>query len=208
MDYKRHFEQSWQTFTRFLPHMLGLTVVVAVCSFFSFGILAPVLSAGYTYSLLLAMREGRQPELKDAFSQMQLFLPLLGFGVLVAIALSIGFVLLFLPGMLMTLALIFFCLYMLVLMVDKEMGLMDALRESSKMAMQPPVLEHIAVIAVIVILNGIGSSVLVGCLLTTPFSTLLLLSVYEAKVTRELPQPETTNFGPSGNEPPPPPPGA
>ncbi|PIE59972.1 MAG: hypothetical protein CSA32_01315 [Desulfobulbus propionicus] len=201
MDIQQYFVRSWEVFTSFFASLLGLTVVVSVCSFCSLGLLAPVLTAGYINSLLLAMRENRKPELKDAFSHMRLFLPLFGFTLIVAIALLIGYVMLILPGLLMSIALLFFCLYMLVLMVDRDMGIIDAIRKSSEMAMQPPVLEHIAVITIVGILNFLGGSIIFGGLVTAPFSTLFVLSVYEAKVVRELPGPET-----AGNKPPPPPP--
>ena len=52
--------------------------------------------------MLLAMREGRKPKIADLFSEMRLFLPLLGFGVLAMLAISLGFTLLVVPGFLVT----------------------------------------------------------------------------------------------------------
>jgi hypothetical protein len=132
MDFKGLLEQTWKIFTDFLPAMLLSTLGLIGISIVSMGILAPVAGAGYMQSLLLAVRDNRKPEIGDLFSQMRLFLPLLGFGILVFIAVFIGFIFLVLPGIIMVLALSFFCLYMLPLMTDREMGLIDAIKESSR----------------------------------------------------------------------------
>ncbi|MFZ5797421.1 MAG: hypothetical protein ACOY3O_03245, partial [Thermodesulfobacteriota bacterium] len=164
MDFKGLLEQTWKIFTDFLPAMLISTLGLIGISVVSMGILAPVATAGYMQSLLLAIRDNRKPEIGDLFSQMRLFLPLLGFGILVFIALMIGFLFLVLPGIILALALSFFCLYMLPLMTDQEMGLIDALKESSRMAMEEPITEHIVVVALFIGITAIGQSFVVGTL--------------------------------------------
>ena len=94
MDFKEHFEHSWQVFTAFLVPVLINTLLLFGVSIITFGIMAPVVSAGYMQSLLLAMRDERKPEPGDLFKHMNLFLPLLGFTILFALAAGIGFLLL------------------------------------------------------------------------------------------------------------------
>ena len=137
MDLKYHLERGWKTFVQFLGPVLLSTFVLFVIAFISLGILAPVTSAGYFHSLLRAHREGRTPEIKDLFSHMSLFLPLLLFGFLALCAVSLGFVMLVLPGFVMMLLLVFACLYLLPLMTDRNMGLLKALENSWKMAVAP-----------------------------------------------------------------------
>ena len=60
---------------------------------------------------------------------MHLFLPLLIFGVLAMLAISLGFILLVVPGFLVTGFLVFATIYMMPLMTDRNMGLFDALKE-------------------------------------------------------------------------------
>ena len=187
MDFKQHFEKSWQVFTSFLPSLLISTVILLGASMLTLGILAPVLTAGYMQSLLLAIREGRKPEIKDLFSEMHLFLPLLGFGILIGIAVFLGLAMLVLPGLAVILAVAFFCIYMLPLMTDQQFRLFEALQESSRMAMQKPIAEHLAVVAVYLVLTSLGSSTGLGTLFTTPMATLFVLSVYEVKRIRLLP---------------------
>ncbi|WP_028581661.1 hypothetical protein [Desulfogranum japonicum] len=198
MDFKKHFDQSWQNFTAFLPSILIITAVFLCACAFSFGILGPFLAAGYVQSLLRAIRERRPPQMRDLLSEADLFLQLLVFGLLVMAAVFLGLFLFFLPGFIIILAVIYFCTYLLPLMTDRKLDLFDALSQSARMAMQKPVSEHVAVVVVLIVLSSLGGSVIFGTLFTTPFGVLFLLSVYEEKVIRLLP----------GNGSPPPPPGS
>lgn len=212
MDYKGLLEKTWKIFTDFLPALLINTVGLIGISIVTVGILAPVATAGYMQSLLLAIREDRKPEIGDLFSQMRLFLPLLGFGILVFIALMVGFAVLVLPGIIMVLALAFFCLYMLPLMTDQEMGLIDAIKESSRMAMEDPIAEHFVVVALFMGITAVGQSFVIGTLFTQPFATIFILLVYELKTGKEVAKPASAPSMPSTpppttpSTPPPPPP--
>jgi len=197
MDFKEHFERSWQIMLGHFAPILVNTLVMIVVSVASLGIMAPVVSAGYMQSLLLALRENRKPDVKDLFAHMDLFFPLLGFTVLFVLLVIIGLVMLILPGIAVMLAGTFFLVYMLPLMTDQRLGLIEAIKESSRMALDEPVGEHIAVVAVLIILESIGSSVVFGTLLTHPYSCLFILSVYESKRRRQISGPEAA--------PPPPP---
>ncbi|HHO47119.1 MAG TPA: hypothetical protein ENN06_01465 [Desulfobacteraceae bacterium] len=181
MDFKKLLEETWRVFTGFLPALLVNTLALIGISLFTLGILAPVAAAGYMQSLLLAVRDKRKPEIGDLFSQMRLFLPLLGFTAAAAVALMLGFAMLVLPGIIMALALVFFCLYMLPLMTDRQMGLIEAVKESSRMALEEPVTEHLAVVAIFLGITAVGQSFILGTLFTQPFATIFILLVYEWK---------------------------
>jgi len=190
MDFKDHLEKSWKTFTGFLPALLINTLALAGMSIVTLGIMAPVCTAGYFQSLLLAIRDNRKPEVSDLFSHMRLFLPLLAFTIVAGIVLIIGFSLLVLPGIIVGVALSFFCLYMLPLMTDQEMGLIDAVKESSRMAMQDPVADHVVVVVLYVAITTLGNSTGIGALFTQPFATLFIMSAFEERKEQELPVPE------------------
>ncbi len=202
MDFKDIFNRSWKLFVANLPVLILSTLVYIAVSVVSLGIMAPVLTAGYMQSLLLLIREGRKPEIRDLFGQMRLFFPLLAFLVAVIIVVSIGFGILVLPGIGVIIALCFFCLYMLPLMTDQGLGLIDAVKTSSRMALEPPVGEQIAVVTVFLIINSIGNSTGIGVLFTQPFATLFILLVYERKRRRKI------TFSTNAQNTPPPPPGA
>ncbi|MFP7754450.1 hypothetical protein ACLG6S_07320 [Thermodesulfobacteriota bacterium B35] len=197
MDFRLHFEKAWQVFTAHLAPLLLSTLVLTVITMVTFGIMAPVCMAGYMQSLLLALRDGRRPEVRDLFSHMRLFFPLLGFSIVLVLLIYAGFALLVVPGIIVVLAISFGLIYMLPLMTDRSMGLVDAARESIRMAMEPPLAEQLAVVAVYLVLNSIGNSTGIGLLFTQPYGTLFVLSVYEVKRRRLLTGPGTPPTPPS-----------
>ncbi len=182
MDFKKHLETAWNLTLKHIVNLLLMTLVMLVVSFLTLGILAPVTMAGYMHSILLMMRDGREPRIEDLFSQMRLFLPLLGFSIVVFIATMVGFMLLVLPGLAILIAITFGCLYMIPLMIDKEMGLIDAAKTSWQMAFKENVADHVVVVILFVGLMAIGSAVFIGTLFTQPFATVFLISVYLEKV--------------------------
>ena len=201
MDFKQHFERSWQIMLGHFAPVLVNTLVMIVVSVVSFGIMAPVVSAGYMQSLLLALRENRKPDVKDLFAHMDLFFPLLGFTSLFVLLVVIGMIMLVLPGIAVILAGTFFFVYMLPLMTDQQLGLIEAVKESTRMALDEPIVEHVAVVAVLIILDSIGSSVVFGTLLTHPYACLFILSVYEEKRHRQITGPEAVPPPPPGDDP-------
>lgn len=181
MDFKRHLVQAWELTLKFLVPLVLMTLVMLVVSFLTLGILAPVSMAGYMHSVLRVVREGREPQIGDLFSFMRLFLPLFFFGILAFVAIVIGFMLLFLPGLALSLLLAFGAVYMLPLMTDKNMGLFDALKESFRMAFKVNAGEHLVVVLIFWVIQVIGGSIAVGALFTTPIATLFLMSVFEER---------------------------
>jgi len=179
MDFKEMLEKSWALFVAHLPALVLSTLVFFACSFLSLGFMAPVLLAGYTQSVLLLVREGRAPEIRDLFSFLRLFFPLLALAILSGLLVFLGLVVLVLPGILVGLALSFFLPYVLPLMTDQELGLVEAVRESIHMALRQPVSEQVAVVALYLVITSVGSSTGLGALLTQPFATILLMLAYE-----------------------------
>ena len=187
MDFKRHIESAWNLTLGNIVSMILLTLVMVAVSSFTLGILAPVTMAGYTQSLLLLIRNGREPKVQDLFSHMNLFLPLLGFGLAVAVASLIGFSLLVLPGIVIVVGVTFCCVYMLPLMTDKNMGIVDAIKESYAMGRRGELVDHVVVGVIFIAISAIGSSVFIGVLFTQPLATLFLLSTYEEKLAASAP---------------------
>ncbi len=192
MDFKHHIETTWNMLLGNLVALILITLVLLGVSALSLGILAPVIAAGYTQSLLLLIRNGREPKIQDLFSHMNLFLPLLGFTLVVFVAVFIGFLLLFLPGIVLIAAVLFCCIYMLPLMTDRNMDLINAIKESYAMARQGEILDHLVVVVLYLAITMLGGSTFIGVLLTMPMATLFLMSTYEEKSkTAPPPAPQT-----------------
>jgi hypothetical protein len=181
MDFRRHLETAWSLTLANLVPLIFMTLVMFAVSVLTLGILAPVTMAGYTQAILMLVRDGREPKLQDIFSQMNLFVPLLVFGLAVFLAIVVGTLMLVIPGILVTLAVIFFCLYMLPLMTDRQMGVVDAVKESARMALDGVLVEHIVVVVLFLGITAIGGSVFIGSLFTQPFITVFIMSVYMEK---------------------------
>ena len=182
MDFKKHLETAWNNTLQFIVPAILLTLVQLVVITFSFGILAPVTTAGYMHSFLRVLREGREPKIGDLFSEMRLFLPLLVFALIAITLTSIGFVLLVLPGFLVGGFILFATLYMIPLMLDKELGLIDAIKESWRMAVRAPLSDQIIVVILYMVIIALGGSVAVAVLFTQPFATFFILAAYEDKL--------------------------
>jgi len=191
MDFKRHIETAWSLTLANIVVLILMTLVMVAVGSLSLGILAPVTMAGYTQSLLQLIRNGREPKVQDLFAHMSLFLPLLGFGIAVFVASSIGFMLFFLPGALVVLGITFCCIYMLPLMTDRQMGMVDAVKQSYAMGRQGDLVDHVVVVIIFTAITMIGGTVFIGVLFTQPLATLFLLSTYEEKI-RSVPSTTTS----------------
>ena len=179
MDFKYHLESAWKMTLQYIAPLIFMTLAMIAISVITLGILAPVTMAGYMHSILLLVRERREPKVQDIFSQMRLFLPLLCFSIVVFIITTIGLVLLFLPGVVFLLAVSFCCIYMLPLMTDRNLGLIGAVKQSYLMVTKESIVDHIVVFILFIGISAIGSSVFIGSLFTQPLATIFLLSVYE-----------------------------
>lgn len=195
MDFRRLFETAWQMTLRFIGPSILLTLVYAIVIAVSFGVLAPVTTAGYMQSLLLALRENRSPRVGDLFSEMRLFFPLLLYFLLAGAVIAVGFLLVVLPGIVAAAFVAFATLYLMPLMTDKRMGLMDALKRSWAMAVEEPVTNQLAITVVYMAVISLGGSVVLGFLVTQPFAVFFVLAAYEERLKSESP----------ADEPPPPP---
>ena len=189
MDFKKHLETAWHLTLSHIAPLILMTLAMAVISTVTLGILAPVTLAGYMHAILLLIRERREPAVMDIFSQMRLFVPLFLFGVAAVILVMIGLFLLVLPGLFIALALSFCCLYMLPLMTDQNMALVDAIKESARMTLKGNVAEHFVIFIIFFGISAVGGSVFIGFLFTQPLATLFLMSVYEEEVGNTAPVP-------------------
>lgn len=184
MNFKHHLETAWNQLLGSIVALILMTLVMFGITIITLGILAPVMMAGYLQSLLLLLRTGREPDIRDLFSQMRLFAPLLAFSIVVVLITLVGFMLLIIPGFLITFALCYVCIYMLPLMTDRQLGLLDALQQSYTMAVKDNPSEHLVVVVLYLCVLAIGGSIAIGSIFTTPFAALFIMSVYDEKVRR------------------------
>jgi len=97
----------------------------------------------------------------------------------VVMATLVGFALLILPGFAVIAFLVFATIYIVPLMTDKNLGLMDALKKSWRMATKVPLSNQVILMVLYLIIISLGSSITVAVLFAQPLATFLVLSVYE-----------------------------
>jgi len=189
MDFKTHLEKAWTLTLKYVVPLILTTLVMLIAGILSLGILMPVMKAGYMQSVLMMVRSGREPRIQDLFSEMGLFLPLLGFGLSLCVLLMIGFSLFVLPGILMICSITYVCLYMLPLMTDRKFSVIDALRESFHMVTAEDFMDHIITTILVLGIVSIGGSTFIGLLFVMPLATVFLMIVYEEKTGANPPSP-------------------
>ncbi len=182
MDFKQLIERSFNLTLKHIVALILLTLLLVAISTLSLGLLAPVASAGYMHAMIRMVREEREPRMQDIFTHMNLFLPLLGFGILSTVVILIGYALLVLPGILLAVGITYTCLYMLPLMTDKKLPLVDAIKESFQMTTTGSLTDNIIIAVLFIGVVTIGGSTLIGTLLTQPFASVFLAVVYEEKI--------------------------
>ncbi|AGF77697.1 hypothetical protein UWK_01129 [Desulfocapsa sulfexigens DSM 10523] len=182
MDFKKHLTTAWESTLQFIVPVILLTLVQLIVVTLSLGILAPVTTAGYIQSLLQALRDGREPQIGDLFSEMRLFLPLFAFGVLAVFATFFGFLLLILPGLLVLAFLVFATIYMIPLMTDRKMGLFEAIKESWNMAVRKPIADQVVLMLLYLLIMSVGGSIPLAVLFAQPLATFLMLAVYDERL--------------------------
>jgi hypothetical protein len=201
MDFKKHLEAAWNMTLKHIVALILMTVVCLAVSLLTAGVMGPVVMAGFFQSIIRMMREARAPRVEDLFSQMRLFLPLLAFSIVVGLAVLVGTMLFILPGLAIALVATFGCLYVLPLMTDRRMGLIEAVKTSWQMALQESVADHIVVVILFVGLMAVGGSVFIGILFTQPFAMVFMVSVFLERIGTPPAQgaaapPSPGNFGP------------
>lgn len=205
MDFKTHLEFAWHQTLKNLVPLILMSLVMVIITIAAVLMVMPlifltmalamvwtgliltlmmVMMAGYFQAILEMMRHDRQPRIQDLFSQKKLFLPLFLFSIIAAVAIAVGLKLLILPGLAIICVLAFGCLYMVPLMVDRRLGIAKAIQVSWHMATQDNVADQVVVVILFLGFIAIGSLVGIGTLLTQPFASVFLISIYLEKIKK------------------------
>ena len=178
MDIGKILKNGWELFIRDIGPLIIGGLVAMILSVLSLFILAGPLFGGLYLMIVRRIREGRPAEFGDVFACFDrfgtLFLAFWGAGLLILL----GLALLIVPGV----YLIVIWVYLLPLIVDKRIGVGEAMSRSKEMVMKGGFWMHFAALLVVCILTGVASSVTggVGNLLTVPFTIAFVVAMYFA----------------------------
>ncbi len=176
MDFAGLLKTAWE---RFISDIIQLVLFTLLGSVLCITIvLIPTVMGGWCRGILRLTRDGTKPDFSELWNfddYLQIALLLLVQAVLIAI----GYMLLVVPGAILST----WWLYSLFFLVDRDMGFLEALGASKDAVSEGGFLNHLVAMLIVAVLAALGSSLSgFGALFTTPFSLILLATIY-----RELP---------------------
>jgi uncharacterized membrane protein len=177
LDYEDIFSRSWNAFKDNVAAFIIATIIVVFGSIFIVTI-AP-LFYGLTYMAVKGLR-GEKVEINDVFEGFNRFVKSWVLLLVSVILIGIGYMLLVLPGLILSILLI----YSLPLLVIKDYGAMDAIKESIDISKQN-FLDSLVLLIIVAIISAIGGITYIGSLVTTPIITLALVAAAESYLGTE-----------------------
>jgi len=177
LDYEDIFSRSWNAFKGNVAAFIVATIIVVFGSIFIVTI-AP-LFYGLTYMAVKGLR-GEKVEINDVFEGFNRFVKSWVLLLVSVILIGIGYMLLILPGIILSILLI----YSFPLLVIKDYGAMDAIKESIDISKQNFV-DSLVLFIIVAIISTIGGVTYLGTFVTTPIITLALVAAAESYLGTE-----------------------
>jgi membrane-anchored glycerophosphoryl diester phosphodiesterase (GDPDase) len=167
------FSRTWEAFKKDAVLYIIAALIVMVVGTVTLGILAGPLTVGFI-RLTRDRMKGQEVGAGDVFAGMSALIPSLIAVILIAIGVSIGTMLLVLPG----LAVGVLCAFALHFIAYDDASVGDALKNSFELV-KNNILLVIILMVLVGILNSLGSVVVVGVLVTAPFSMVAMNVAFE-----------------------------
>ena len=171
LDVGLAFKNGWNAFTADIVPLLVGTLIAGILSVITLGILAGPLTAGLYSMVVGRIRDGRHAEIGDVFSCMNRFWGFLWAAIVLVVLIALAS-LTIIGGVLLATVWI----YVFPFMVDRKMGLTDAMSASYHQVVDNGFWEHLALIVVFFAIGAVASG-WVG-ILTTPFTIAVVTAAY------------------------------
>jgi uncharacterized membrane protein len=162
LDVGLTLKQAWRLFVKDLGPLLIAGLITVALSVLTLGVLAGPLTAGLYAMVMGRVREGRQPEVGEVFDQFDRFWAFLGATLVLVILIGLAFITVIGGFLLATI-----WLYVFPLMVDRKMGLGEAMKTSKDMVMENGFWEHLALVVILAVISSVANGVL--AIIATPF---------------------------------------
>src|SRR5665647_3264708 len=156
------FKRGWRLFVKDIGPLIIGALIVCALSIVTLGILAGPLTAGLYGMVVKRVRDKQQPEVGDVFGQMNRFWAFFAAALVLGILIGLASVTIIGGVLLATI-----WLYVVPLMVDRGMGLGEAMRASYEMVKQAGFWEHLALVIAFVVIASLANGAL--AILATPF---------------------------------------
>jgi hypothetical protein len=170
IDIGQVLKRAWHFFIDDVaPLVLGMLVATGL-SIVTLGILAGPLYAGLYGMVTGRVRDGRHAHVGDVFDQMSRFWSFLAAAVVLVVLIGLASITIVGGVLLATI-----WLYVFPIMVDRGVGLGEAMRVSKDLVVKAGFWEHLALVILFIALGSIGWPV---TLLTTPFAIVAITIGY------------------------------
>jgi hypothetical protein len=171
------FKQGWRLFVKDIGPLIIGALIALVLSVLTLGILLGPLTAGLYGMVVKRVRDGQKPAVDDVFGQLHRFWSF--FAAALVLGILIGLASLTIVGGILLAAI---WLYVIPLMVDRGLGLGDAMGASYRIVKASGFWEHVALVIVFIVISSITNGLL--AILATPFLIALVAAGYYVAADR------------------------
>lgn len=171
LDVGLTMKQAWRLFVKDIGPLLIAGLITVALSVLTIGILAGPLTAGLYGMVMARVHEGRQPEVGEVFDQFDRFWSFLGATLVLVILIGLAFVTIVGGFLLATI-----WLYVFPLMVERGMGLGEAMKTSKDMVVENGFWEHLALVLILAIIGSVANGAL--AIIAMPFTVVAVAVAY------------------------------
>jgi hypothetical protein len=173
LDIGLAFKKGWDAFTSdIVPFLVG-SLIAGLLTIITLGILGGPLVAGLYNMAVRRMRDGRRAEIGDVFSCFDRFWSYLWAAIVLVVLIGLASLTIVGGVLLATI-----WIYVFPFMVDRRMGLTDAMTASYHRVVDNGFWEHLALIVVFAAISAVANG-WVG-IITTPFTIAVIVGAYFA----------------------------
>lgn len=171
LDVGLAFKGGWNAFTADIVPLLVGTLIAAALSIVTVGILAGPLVAGLYSMVIGRVRDGRPAQIGDVFACMDRFWSFLWAAIVLVVLIGLASITVVGGVLLATI-----WLYVIPLMVDRKLGLRDAMAASYHLVVDNGFWEHLALVVIFVAVDAVANG-WVG-IVTLPFTIATVAAAY------------------------------
>jgi hypothetical protein len=172
------FRQGWRRFIDDIGVLLIATLIAIGLTIVSLGILGGPLLAGLYGMVNMRLRDGRRPEIGDVFAGFSRFWSYFGAGLALLVLIGLASITIIGGVLLATI-----WLYVFPLMVDRGIGLGEAMKASKDLVMQGGFWEHLALVILLIVIHAAAPSPL--GIVVLPFTIVTVGVAYFAAQGRD-----------------------
>jgi len=171
LDIGLALKQAARLFVKDLAPILIAALIAGALSVLTLGILAGPLFAGLYGMVIGRVRDGRQPEVGDVFSGLDRFWSYLGAALVLVVLVGLASITIVGGFLLATI-----WLYVFPLMVDRRLGIGEAMKQSKDLVVKAGFWEHLALVLVLFVIVSVANGAL--AIIAAPFVVVAVSAAY------------------------------